>query len=305
MTTSIAPAGSCDRNTILQLREALYIILGLARRYARSNAAETRTNAANAVLLSSYSDAERAAIVSAAIARHGELFDDTKIETFDDVVFQYGHSFIRQVSLESLKDVQFLKTVAVADIAKSDSSANDGNQLFKVTLDWGQSVEDGDYCTSVWAADADQAIRFVAEEMADSRNDMNDAKRAAFIERRIEGARKGAAVLVKDDIVGDIETILKTRPDAAKAIKAILNGAAFTELSVSGGIDKDFVEAKAALERATSTGDKHLADFKNFHRLLCDRFGYGHDSKDWQRDQLSLIEWIAKHFTPPAPPAAY
>jgi hypothetical protein len=38
--------------------------------------------------------------------------------------------------------------------------------------------------------------------------------------------------------------------------------------------------------------------FKNFHRLLCERFGYGHDEKDWQRDQLSLIEWIANsHYT--------
>lgn len=35
------------------------------------------------------------------------------------------------------------------------------------------------------------------------------------------------------------------------------------------------------------------AEFKNFHRLLCERFGYGHDNLDWQRDQLSLIEHIA------------
>jgi len=34
-------------------------------------------------------------------------------------------------------------------------------------------------------------------------------------------------------------------------------------------------------------------EFKNFHRLLCERFGYSHDEKDWKRDQLSLIEWIA------------
>ncbi len=34
--------------------------------------------------------------------------------------------------------------------------------------------------------------------------------------------------------------------------------------------------------------------FKNFHRVLCERFGYGHDEVDWERDQLSLIEWIAR-----------
>ncbi|CDY79430.1 hypothetical protein BGLT_02211 [Caballeronia glathei] len=36
-------------------------------------------------------------------------------------------------------------------------------------------------------------------------------------------------------------------------------------------------------------------DFKNFHRLLCERFGYVHDENDWKRDQLSLIEHIAAH----------
>jgi len=34
-------------------------------------------------------------------------------------------------------------------------------------------------------------------------------------------------------------------------------------------------------------------EFKNFHRLLCERFGYVHDLVDWKRDQISLIEWIA------------
>jgi hypothetical protein len=34
--------------------------------------------------------------------------------------------------------------------------------------------------------------------------------------------------------------------------------------------------------------------FKNFHRQLCERFGYVHDEKDWRRDQVSLIECIAK-----------
>lgn len=33
--------------------------------------------------------------------------------------------------------------------------------------------------------------------------------------------------------------------------------------------------------------------FKNFHRVLCERFGYVHDEIDWRRDQISLIEHIA------------
>ncbi|MGN8120363.1 hypothetical protein ACTJK9_01225 [Pseudomonas sp. 22082] len=35
------------------------------------------------------------------------------------------------------------------------------------------------------------------------------------------------------------------------------------------------------------------AGFKNFHRSLCERFGYYHDELDWQRDQVSLEEHIA------------
>jgi hypothetical protein len=41
-------------------------------------------------------------------------------------------------------------------------------------------------------------------------------------------------------------------------------------------------------------------EFKNFHRLLCERFGYTHDEVDWKRDQISLIEWIAKQVKPAA-----
>jgi hypothetical protein len=35
-------------------------------------------------------------------------------------------------------------------------------------------------------------------------------------------------------------------------------------------------------------------EFKNFHRLLCERFGYTHDEVNWKRDQISLIEWIKR-----------
>jgi hypothetical protein len=40
------------------------------------------------------------------------------------------------------------------------------------------------------------------------------------------------------------------------------------------------------------------SEFKNFHSLLCERFDYVHDEKDWKRDQLSLIEHIAKRAAP-------
>jgi hypothetical protein len=51
---------------------------------------------------------------------------------------------------------------------------------------------------------------------------------------------------------------------------------------------------KDAPQVATFTsGLDAYVEFKNFHRLLCERFGYSHDPVDWRRDQLSLIEHIA------------
>lgn len=41
--------------------------------------------------------------------------------------------------------------------------------------------------------------------------------------------------------------------------------------------------------------------FKNFHRQLCERFGYCHDEEDWRRDQVSLIEHIAQTLGAPIP----
>lgn len=61
--------------------------------------------------------------------------------------------------------------------------------------------------------------------------------------------------------------------------------------------------AMLLLEQAPSltVGERDAHAFKNFHRLLCDRFDYMHDEKDWRRDQLSLIEHIAKKNSPAEP----
>lgn len=54
------------------------------------------------------------------------------------------------------------------------------------------------------------------------------------------------------------------------------------------------VQARAASPQLVAqTAESTDSEFKNFHRLLCERFDYTHDDKDWKRDQLSLIEWIA------------
>lgn len=45
------------------------------------------------------------------------------------------------------------------------------------------------------------------------------------------------------------------------------------------------------------------ADFKNFHRSLCARFGYTHDEVHWRRDLVSLEEHIAKKIRASSAPA--
>jgi len=53
--------------------------------------------------------------------------------------------------------------------------------------------------------------------------------------------------------------------------------------------------ARAVAPQSALSDDSHR--FKNFHRLLCERFDYVHDEKDWRRDQISLIEHIAARST--------
>lgn len=67
------------------------------------------------------------------------------------------------------------------------------------------------------------------------------------------------------------------------------------ELEVQNGVvDMAYIPHRHLVEQR----DRADSEFKNFHRLLCERFGYGHDERDWRRDQLSLIEHIANR---PAP----
>lgn len=71
-----------------------------------------------------------------------------------------------------------------------------------------------------------------------------------------------------------------------------------TELIVIDGFGKDIVSAQWLHDFAHKVEQLVLAkadhEFKNFHRALCERFNYAHDPIDWKRDQVSLIEHIAK-----------
>ena len=60
-------------------------------------------------------------------------------------------------------------------------------------------------------------------------------------------------------------------------------------------LDKMRGEVDAAIHEPIAVSSAHQAwhEFANFHRSLCERFGYVHDPVDWKRDQVSLIEHIA------------
>jgi hypothetical protein len=58
------------------------------------------------------------------------------------------------------------------------------------------------------------------------------------------------------------------------------------------GVEVEQRTAAAALP-ALAYAPTGFASFKNFHRSLCDRFGYRHDHAFWWRDLVSLQEWIA------------
>jgi len=86
--------------------------------------------------------------------------------------------------------------------------------------------------------------------------------------------------------------------------KAIAEGAhSMSPIAVKSGDTRlalhTAIDAITTLPAAPVQDNDH--EFKNFHRQLCERFGYTHDEVDWKRDQISLIEWIAKQVKPAAP----
>lgn len=84
--------------------------------------------------------------------------------------------------------------------------------LFSVTLNWGDPGSDeGDYATWVWAEDDEQAIRLVAEEMADSGEKTfdTDAERDEYIKALAATAGPSAAQKVSARVFPEIEMLMK------------------------------------------------------------------------------------------------
>ena len=107
------------------------------------------------------------------------------------------------------------------------------NRLFCVTLDWNPSnSEEGDYQSNIWARDEEEAIRNIAEEMADSGDVTfeSDADRTAFIKTLIDGAGPYSAVEVASGVLSDVHELMTAGADGLspeavadfKAVAAIL-----------------------------------------------------------------------------------
>jgi hypothetical protein len=98
-------------------------------------------------------------------------------------------------------------------------------------------------------------------------------------------------------------TFLRQALNCLPVAAPLANEASKPAPSVEQIIQAHAGEAQANLDRdALKTWWKGRdAEFKNFHHALCERFDYVHDEKDWKRDQVSLIEWIAKRLAPAAP----
>ncbi|WLG64826.1 hypothetical protein PSH90_12195 [Pseudomonas sp. FP1762] len=83
---------------------------------------------------------------------------------------------------------------------------------------------------------------------------------------------------------------------AEDLIKELVDNAqSFQENACEEGEDPFVVVLLAAasrIRRQEANIDQLKAGFKNFHRSLCERFGYFHDEIDWQCDQVSLEEHI-------------
>ena len=81
-------------------------------------------------------------------------------------------------------------------------------KLYRVTLDWQQGdPEQGDYCTTVWATDDDEAIRLVAEEMADQLKHDSDKAHEMWVTDRIEDGN-GAIEDVAAGLLDTIKTLM-------------------------------------------------------------------------------------------------
>lgn len=104
--------------------------------------------------------------------------------------------------------------------------------LFVVTLDWNvNNHEEGDYSDKVWARDEKEAVKFLAEEMAEH-NDSGcetDAEREEFVKSTVASAHTHAAMRVTSTIITDCNELL-AGPENKLSAEAAADLAALTAI---------------------------------------------------------------------------
>ena len=121
--------------------------------------------------------------------------------------------------------------VQATSVAPSNTGSTNGQpqkRLFSVLLPWSNSGnpadEEGTYATTVWAADEEEAVRLVAEEMAAESNqfagEKDDAARAADIADFVQSRREGwsEVVSIEDAVESDLAELYAQElfPDGVK-----------------------------------------------------------------------------------------
>lgn len=100
-------------------------------------------------------------------------------------------------------------------------------RLFRVTLDWNSNDrEEGDYCTTVWAKDADDAILATAILMTEDRTDDTRAERKAFINGLVDAAGPYAAV----DVAAGLQDTLRELLAGPRNVMSKATGEAYTDI---------------------------------------------------------------------------
>lgn len=106
---------------------------------------------------------------------------------------------------------------------------------------------------------------------------------------RCELARYESGRVVLTGMVDDLNAKLSAAENEVSLYESAYRRKNAELANVTVKLHQVTLERDAMLERVAEA--RH--QFKNFHRMLCERFDYCHDEKDWQRDQVSLMEWIA------------
>ncbi len=100
---------------------------------------------------------------------------------------------------------------AVVSAERAEEASSQPLKLFVVTLAWNPlDSGEGDYCDTVWAVDEDDAVKQLAEEMAQHQDSgtETEADRAKFVANAIDNASNYAALCVASQTASHLRDLM-------------------------------------------------------------------------------------------------